>query len=78
MFRKRDLVCGVKVKKNSKYSLQYEGKTYYFDCQACKATFQETPQRYIKNKAGIGFLKWLAKGSKEVPKSCHEIRNSNS
>lgn len=69
MFRKKDPVCGVRVKKNTEHFLEYEGKTYYFDCQACKATFQENPQRFTKK--GEGFFNWLAKGSKDVPKSCH-------
>ncbi len=74
MFGKRDPVCGAKVNKDIKISLEYGGKIYYFDCQACKATFQEDPNRFLKKKTGIGLLKRLAKGSKDVPKSCHDIK----
>ena len=60
---KRDLVCGRRVGKDSEHVVLHEGRTYYFDCQACKATFCEDPKRYLKKKRGEGFLKWLAKGS---------------
>ncbi len=73
MFGKRDPVCGAKIK-NSEHILTYGGKTYYFDCQACKATFEKEPQRFDGRGSNRGFLKWLAKGSSEVPKSCHEIK----
>lgn len=72
--KKRDPVCGVKVSKNTEYFLEYRGKRYYFDCAACKATFQENPDSYLRKKINKGFLSWLAKDSESVPKSCHEIK----
>jgi YHS domain-containing protein len=74
MFKKQDPVCGLKINKNTEYFLKYEGRTYYFDCQACKTTFQKDPDRFLIKKSGRGFLNWLAKGSKHVPKSCHEMK----
>jgi len=71
MFKKHDPVCGAKVDKKTKYFLEHNGKTYYFDCQACKATFHENPDRFIKK--GDGFLKWLAR-NKQAPKSCHDMK----
>ncbi|MCF7908078.1 MAG: YHS domain-containing protein [Candidatus Omnitrophica bacterium] len=72
MFKKRDPVCGVRVSKNTEYFFSHQGKTYYFDCQACKATFQENIGDYLRRKPTDGFLNWIAKGSGKVPKSCHE------
>lgn len=70
MFGKHDPVCGAKVSKNSDYSLEHKGKTYYFDSQACKATFKENIDRYVKK--GKGLIKWLANEHKKkaVPKCC--------
>lgn len=73
MFGKRDPVCGAKVK-NTDYSLQYGKRTYYFDCQACKTTFEEEPWRFTGRWPNMGFFKWLTKGADKVPKSCHEIK----
>lgn len=72
MFYKKDPVCKVKVSKKTPYRVCYSGKTYYFDCQACKETFENNPQRFIKKKPSGDFLSWIARGSKDVPKSCHE------
>jgi Cu+-exporting ATPase len=74
MFGKRDPVCGVKVDKKSKYTAKYGGKTYYFDCAACKSTFEENPERFLGKKPGEGgLLESLAKRRGEVPKSCHDM-----
>ncbi len=73
MFRKRDPVCGAKVK-NTEYVLKYGSITYYFDCQACKTTFKGDPERFDRGRLNKSFLKWLTKGTHEVPKSCHEIK----
>jgi len=72
MFKARDPVCKVRVSKKTPYRLSHRGKTYYFDCQACKETFEDEPQQFIKRKCGRDFLSWIAKGSKDIPKSCHE------
>lgn len=73
MFGKYDPVCGAKVSKSTEYFLEHQGKTYHFDGQACKATFEENPDRFIKKHNG--FLKWLAKGNKDVPKCCHDMKH---
>lgn len=67
---RKDPVCGVKVK-SDEFVFPYQGKTYYFDSAACRDTFIQNPEKFIEHKKG-GFFKWLAKGSKDVPKSCHE------
>ncbi len=74
MFNARDPVCKVKVAKETPHRLSYGGKIYYFDSQACKETFENNPQQFIKRKCGRNFLTWIAKGSKGVPKSCHEMK----
>lgn len=73
MFGKHDPVCGAKVHNNSEYSLDYEGKKYYFDGQACMATFKENPDRFIKRSKG--FLDRLGKENKDVPKCCHGMKH---
>lgn len=74
LFNKRDPVCGIKVGKNTEYILKYNGKAYYFDSQACRETFRECPHRFLKKSAMAEFVNWLVKGSKGIPKSCHEIK----
>ncbi len=75
MFGKHDPVCGIKVSKNTEYFLEHKGKTYFFDCQACQATFKENPNRFIKK--GNGLLKRMAKEIKDVPKCCHEMKQKH-
>lgn len=72
MFRKKDPVCGKKVWKQKSYSYKYKGKIYYFDCQACRSTFKDDPERFFKRSFGKKMLNWLSKGSDKVPKSCHD------
>ncbi len=74
MFGKRDPVCGSKVGRGKGYSLEYEGKVYYFDSLACKATFQEDPHRFLGGKSDGGFLKKLSSSSSEVPRSCCDLK----
>lgn len=71
MFRKRDPVCGVKVKKSTEHTAEYEGKTYYFDSEACMNTFKENPEAYLKKKGGHGLLK---PPSQDIPRCCHDIK----
>lgn len=73
-FGKVDPVCGVKVTKKTPYVFHCGTKTYYFDCQACRKTFEDNPERFVKRKFGRGLIAWLAKGSKDVPKSCHDMK----
>lgn len=45
-----DLVCGMEVdEKTAKFKTKYQGKTYYFCAPGCKITFEEDPEKYIKN-----------------------------
>lgn len=76
MFKKRDPVCGAKISKDSEYLLKYGKRIYYFDCQACKTTFEKEPHRFIKERTKKNFLNWLSKGTAEVPKSCHDTKSS--
>lgn len=77
MFGKKDPVCGVKVDKKNSISLIYEGKVYYFDCLACKATFLEKPVSFIKKK-NVGFLKKIALKKGEASPSCHACSSKDS
>lgn len=67
---KRDPVCQAKISKNTEHKFQFNGKTYYFDSVACLETFKNEPHRFIKQKKST-FLAFIAKGCKNVPKSCH-------
>ncbi len=50
------VVCQVSGKEIEKSeaagSLEYNGKTYYFCCDNCKASFLEDPEKYINSKPG--------------------------
>ena len=74
MFSTKDPVCGVKVDRNTAYAFQCGNKVYYFDSQACKDTFKDDPGRFVQ-RSGKGFLAWLKKGSKDVPRCCHDAKN---
>lgn len=74
LFKERDPVCGVKIGRNTKYLLKYGRQIYYFDCQACKTTFEKEPERFVKKRAKKNFLKWLSKEVAEVPQSCHDVK----
>ncbi len=71
MFGKRDPVCGVKVDRNSKYTVKYGGKTYYFDSEGCKNTFEADPGTFLKKKGRQGLLK---PPSQDIPRCCHDIK----
>ncbi|MCI0618028.1 XdhC family protein, partial [bacterium] len=44
-----DPICGMTVDlKTSKYSSNYESKTYFFCCLRCKETFEKAPASYAK------------------------------
>lgn len=47
----KDPVCGMQVDENkAAASVDFEGKTYYFCSTACKAKFEESPDRYIEEE----------------------------
>jgi len=44
----KDPVCGMNVEESSaKYTLEYQGKTYYFCAAGCKGAFAENPGKYL-------------------------------
>jgi YHS domain-containing protein len=45
----KDPVCGMEVdEKNAAATAEYQGKTFYFCCNGCKAKFDKSPQQYLK------------------------------
>lgn len=70
--RAKDPVCGAKVKKSTPYQSEWKGRRFYFDCAACKVTFEEGPDRFVRARNNRGFLNRLSEASDNVPKSCHE------
>ncbi|NOX97174.1 MAG: YHS domain-containing protein [Nitrospirae bacterium] len=77
MFGKtRDPVCAAKVSKHSRYFSIYGKRTYYFDCPACRATFEEKPERFSGKGKDKSFLERLAGGDDvRAPKSCHDMKH---
>lgn len=71
--RVRDPVCGAKVKKTTQHRSQWNGQQFYFDCAACKTTFEQDPGRYVSGREKKGFLGKLSEASDGLPKSCHEM-----
>jgi len=43
-----DPVCGMEVRKKSKFKAEFGGKSYYFCSQACLSKFQKDPSRYVR------------------------------
>ncbi|MDO8137416.1 MAG: YHS domain-containing protein [Candidatus Brocadiales bacterium] len=41
-----DPVCGAVIDKEKALSLEYEGKTFYFCCDHCKADFEKEPEQF--------------------------------
>lgn len=74
MFKKRDPVCGAKVSKDTQHLLKYGNRIYYFDCLACKATFEKESNRFSRKRPRNFFLKSLFKETVEAPKSCHDVK----
>jgi YHS domain-containing protein len=46
-----DPVCGMQVAKTAAVTADYEGTTYYFCSEQCKATFMKDPKKYITQKS---------------------------
>lgn len=47
----KDPVCGMDVDESTaKHKTEYKGKTYYFCAPACKADFEENPEKYVKGE----------------------------
>ena len=48
-------VTGKEMKKSeAKGSMEYKGKTYYFCCDNCEASFKENPEKYINQEGQEG------------------------
>lgn len=43
----RDLVCDMKVAQNTEDTVHYAGKIYGFCSSSCKASFLESPSKYV-------------------------------
>jgi YHS domain-containing protein len=47
----KDPVCGMEVDvKTAQNKLEYKGQTYYFCTALCMVTFQNDPEKYLKNQ----------------------------
>jgi len=47
----KDPVCGMEVEQDSKFSAEYQGRTYYFCSEECEDAFKAKPDQYAKNAA---------------------------
>jgi YHS domain-containing protein len=45
-----DPVCGMQVSKDSEWTAEYDGKTYYFCSQSCRDQFTADPMQYMKDE----------------------------
>ena len=71
-FTARDPVCRVRVRKGTPHRSSFDGKIFYFDSKACRATFESDPKRFLgKGKSRKGLVEKLAEVSDGRPKSCH-------
>ncbi len=43
----KDLVCGMNVDENAKFSSTHKGKTYGFCSTGCKAKFDKAPESFV-------------------------------
>lgn len=46
----KDPVCGMTVETKSAEKAEYKGKTYYFCSKEEKATFQKSPEKFVKEE----------------------------
>lgn len=73
----KDPVCGMDVDEaTAPAKSEYQGKTYYFCCEACKGKFDRKPVSDPKKKGFFTrFLERIAKANTEKfgsePPSCH-------
>jgi YHS domain-containing protein len=46
----KDVICGMQVDpKKAAGTSEYQGKTYYFCCLACKRKFDQNPTQYARS-----------------------------
>lgn len=69
LFPLRDPVCRNHVSKDTPFSLEVDGKTYFFDSQACLTTFKDSYGR--KGNRKKTFLENLAVDNKHVSGCCN-------
>lgn len=43
-----DPVCGMEVTKESEWTAEFEGVTFYFCCEDCRDKFVETPDKFME------------------------------
>ena len=43
-----DVVCGMKVKESTDIKSEFQGKTFYFCSDRCKAEFDKNPLKYSR------------------------------
>jgi YHS domain-containing protein len=49
----KDPVCGMDVDpKTASAKSEYQGTTYYFCCQGCKAEFDSAPDKFVNKAQG--------------------------
>lgn len=46
-----DPVCGMSVDEATAPKTDFEGKTYYFCCNACMKTFSQDPAKYLNQES---------------------------
>ncbi|MCL4328174.1 MAG: YHS domain-containing protein [Candidatus Thermoplasmatota archaeon] len=44
----KDVICGMKVKEDSKFQSEFQGKKFYFCSGACKAEFDKNPLKHSR------------------------------
>lgn len=50
-----DPVCGMEVdEKSANWSVEYEGKTYYFCAPGCLSAFEQEPEKYLSAETSAG------------------------
>lgn len=69
LFPLKDPVCHNHVSEDSPYRLEISDKTYFFDSQACMATFKNNYGKKRKRKKS--FLQNLADDNKTISGCCH-------
>ena len=47
---KEDVVCGMKVKEDTPYKSEFQGKTFYFCNAVCKTSFDANPGKYTRSQ----------------------------
>jgi Cu+-exporting ATPase len=63
----KDPVCGMTVKKDSKFKSQYDGQTYYFCSGGCKEKFEDDPEQYLGSEEEEDEDQYSGHTSREPP-----------